>query len=103
MKKFFLASWFSLWLLFSLCNISNAWENKLTRPAITEQAASPDLAIVDDYLKTQLDLDDGLLTQLHWNFPKDIERRTRGGQADPYTKNRTVLEWIKLGSTIDAC
>jgi len=48
-----------------------AWENEFTHPAITEQAVNDNEARVDDYLKTQLGLSDGLSAQLYWDFPPD--------------------------------
>jgi hypothetical protein len=46
---------FSLWLFLGLCNISNAWENKFTHPAITKEAVNNSAAQIDNYLKTQME------------------------------------------------
>lgn len=97
MRKHF----FSLWLFLGLCNVSNAWENKLTHPAITERAVNSSEAKIDDYLKTQLGLSGGLSTQLHWDFPSDIElRMTSNNKVEP-TKTKTILDWLKAGSSIE--
>jgi len=78
-----------------------AWENRETHPAITEQAVSVNEARVDDYLKTQLGLSDGLSTQLYWDFPSDIEGRVKKGGTNPNQRTRTILEWIRTGSNIE--
>jgi hypothetical protein len=87
-----------LLLIFSTVNSSYAWENVKTHPALTEQAINA--SGTDAYVK-QLGLSSGLSTQLYWDFPLDIERRVRGGSADPDSKTRSVLNWIKLGSIIE--
>jgi hypothetical protein len=78
-----------------------AWENKLTHPAITEQAVNGIVESFDDYLKTQLGLSDGLSTQLYWDFPSDIAGRVQKGGTNPNQRNRTILEWIRTGSNIE--
>ena len=78
-----------------------AFENKLTHPAKTKEATDTDLASLDDYLKTTLDLDDGLTTQLYWNFPVDIKTRIARGKAIPDKTTRTIQEWVKVGSIIE--
>jgi hypothetical protein len=76
-----------------------AFENKRTHPAITEKAAAA--STIDGYLKTQLGLSAGLSTQLYWNFPADIEKRmTINDKVEP-TKTKTVLDWLKAGSSIE--
>jgi hypothetical protein len=101
MKRYFLIIGLFLWLFLGLCNVSNAWENKFTHPAITEQAVNSSAAQINDYLKNQLGLSDGLSTQLYWNFPSDIETRmTRNGIVDPI-RTKTILNWLRAGSAIE--
>ncbi len=60
------------------CKDLYAWGNTKTHPALTEKAVGSDnsAAKIDDYLKTQLGLDEGIETELKYDFPWSIERRT---------------------------
>ena len=80
-----------------------AYDNVLTHPALTYEALQTDnnSAKLDDYLKIQLDLKDGLNTELEWDFPADIKERIKRGKAEPENTTRTILEWLKAGSTIE--
>ena len=91
----------SVILLTCLSSSLFGWENKRTHPAITKEALSSNLAKADDYLKTQLGLSGGLLTDLYWNFPQDIKTRINRGSANSNQKTRTVLDWIRTGSIIE--
>ena len=73
--------------------------NKQTHPALTDKTVAA--SVIDDYLKTRLGLDDGVATELYWDFSRDIEERIMRGNAKPNTKTRTVSEWLKAGSTIE--
>ncbi|MDD5327951.1 MAG: hypothetical protein PHY02_09085 [Phycisphaerae bacterium] len=77
-----------------------AWGNKKTHPALTAKAVEVS-DVVDNYLKNQLDISDGLQTQLTWNFPADVKERLRRGEAEPDLVTRTLSEWIKAGSVIE--
>jgi hypothetical protein len=97
--KLFVGLSFSCLICF--CQLLYAWENKVTHPAITKKSVNSNTAIVDDYLKTQLGLSDGLSTQLYWNFPTDIKNRmTENKKVDP-NKTKTILDWLRAGSTIE--
>ncbi len=80
-----------------------AYGNILTHPALTDEAIQIDNnpAKLDDYLKIQLGLKDGLNTELEWDFPSGIKERIKRGNSEPDKTNRTVLEWLKVGSTIE--
>lgn len=83
------------------CNSLYAWENKLTHPAITEQAVNGSASGINDYLKIQLGLIDGLSTQLYWDFPSDIKERIDKGKANPEQATRSISEWLRVGSIIE--
>lgn len=101
MKKCILIIGFFSWSFLGLCKIVNAWGNKFTHPTITERAIDNSTATADEYLKTQRGLNDGLATQLYWDFPADIESRmTRNDMVDP-TKTKTIIDWLRAGSTIE--
>ncbi len=87
--------------LVCFCQLLYAFENKYTHPAITKEAVNNTTSQIDDYLKTQLGFGSGLTTELYWNFPSDIEKRIKAGDANPAEKTRTMLEWIKTGSNIE--
>lgn len=77
-----------------------AWENKKTHPALTAKAVEVN-NVADGYLKNQLGMSQGLQTQLTWNFPDDVKQRLRKGEAEPDIVTRTILGWMKAGSTIE--
>jgi hypothetical protein len=81
------------------CEDLYAWENKKTHPAITNEAI--DFSNLDNFLKNQLSLSDGLITELYWNFPPDIKERIDRGKAFPEQTTRSVSEWIRTGSIIE--
>jgi len=81
------------------CNPLYAWENKLTHPAITDEAIGT--SSIDNHLKTQLGLDNGVATDLYWDFPSDIEERIDKGKAEPGQTTRSVSEWLRVGSIIE--
>ena len=56
-----------LCVLLSFCANLYGWGNKKTRPALTDNALG--ISTADSYLKSQIGLDDGILTDLYWNFP----------------------------------
>ncbi|MFA5239603.1 MAG: hypothetical protein WC476_07860 [Phycisphaerae bacterium] len=85
----------------SLCGNLCAWENKLTHPAITEKAATNTASTLDDYLKTQMGLTNGISTQLYWDFPQDIETRIDRGDANSNQTTRNISEWLQVGSIIE--
>jgi hypothetical protein len=76
-----------------------AWENKKTHPAITNNAISA--SMVDNYLKTQIGITNGLTTQLYWNFPQKIKTRISRGDANPNQTTRIISEWLRVGSIIE--
>jgi hypothetical protein len=78
----------------------SAWENKKTHPALTQKVSDIN-NFVNNYLQTQLGLSQGLQTQLTWNFPDDVKERLRRGEAEPDLITRTLLGWMKAGSTIE--
>jgi hypothetical protein len=87
-------------LLFICKSECLAWGNKKTHPALTAKAIEVD-DVVDNYLKNQLDISQGLQTQLTWSFPSEIEKRLEKGEAEPSKTTRSALEWIKVGSIIE--
>jgi hypothetical protein len=90
---------FCLLICSSLCPILYAWENVRTHPGITQEAINT--SAVDNYLKKQMGLNDGVSFNLHWNFPADVKNRIKRGSGDEETTTRTILEWIKTGSVIE--
>jgi hypothetical protein len=76
-----------------------AFENKNTHPALTDKSVVA--SIIDDYLKTQVGLGDGINTQLSYNFPSEIQTRINRTKWDGGKTKRTLLEWIKVGSAIE--
>ena len=90
---------FFLSVFLGLCEYSYAWENKKTHPELTDKSIGA--SVIDDYLKTQLDLATGASTELYWDFPSDIKKRIEEGEAEPEKTTRSVLEWLKVGSTIE--
>ena len=103
MKKQVCIMIFFLGIFLGLCNFLYAWDNKKTHPALTYEAlqVGNNAAKIDNYLKTQLDLTDGVSTELSWDFPADIKERIEEGKAEPEKTTRTILEWLKVGSTIE--
>ncbi len=89
----------ALSIFLSVCEKLYGWGNKKTHPALTDKAISASL--IDGFLKTQLGLDDGISTELNWDFPTDIKKRIKEGEANPDKTTRTILEWTKIGSTIE--
>jgi len=82
-----------------LCERIYAWGNKKTHPAITDKTVGA--SVINDYLRTQLSLSDGVSTELYWDFPSDIKERLKAGKAKPDQTTRTILEWMMAGSNIE--
>jgi len=82
-----------------LCERIYAWGNKKTHPAITDKTVGA--SVINDYLRTQLSLSDGVSTELYWDFPSDIKERLKAGKANPDQTTRTILEWMMAGSNIE--
>jgi hypothetical protein len=76
-----------------------AFENQRTHPAITERAATE--SILDGYLKTQIGMNDGINTQLSYDFPSEIQARIDRAHWDSGRTQRPVLEWLRVGSAIE--
>jgi len=89
----------TLILVLGLFNSLYAFENRKTHPAITSKGT--EASVIDDYLKTQLGLANGISTQLYWNFPQDIKTRIDRGEADPDKTTRNIMEWLRVGSIIE--
>ena len=89
----------TLLLVLGLFNSLYAWENKKTHPSITSKAT--EASVIDDYLKTQVGLANGISTQLYWNFPQDIKTRIDRGEAEPDKTTRNIREWLRVGSIIE--
>jgi len=89
----------TLLLVLGLFTSLYAWENKKTHPAITDNGIAA--STIDDYLKTQMGLTDGISTQLYWNFPQDIKTRIDRGKAEPDKTTRNISEWLRVGSIIE--
>lgn len=77
----------------------HAFENVKTHPAITGRAVTA--STIDDYLKIQIGLNDGINAQLTYDFPSEIKKRIKKAQWLPDKKQRSVLEWLKVGSAIE--
>ncbi|MGA2092171.1 MAG: hypothetical protein ABSH16_02025, partial [Sedimentisphaerales bacterium] len=86
-------------ILLGLCHKSYAWENKKTHPAITSKGI--EASIIDDYLKTQMVMKNGVSTQLYWNFNQNIKTRIGRGDTNPNQTTRNISEWIRAGSIIE--
>lgn len=91
----------TLIIVLVLANPLYAWDNVKTHPAITTEATNSNAAQIDNYLKSQMGMADGLSTPLYWNFPSDIKVRINEGKASPSKTTRSVLEWIQVGSIIE--
>ena len=76
--------------------------NKATHPAITERAVTS--TTIDDYLKNNLGLSDGLQTELQYNTEQYnflIRKRMYRGSFQPDITKRTAYDWIRAGSVIE--
>jgi len=62
-------------------------------------------SVLDDYLRVHLGMDEGINSELQYNvemYNEYIKRRMeKGGVENPYNPSRTILKWIKAGSTIE--
>ncbi|MCG7854145.1 MAG: hypothetical protein MIO92_16640, partial [Methanosarcinaceae archaeon] len=96
MRKIHLIVIFSFGIFLGLCELAYSWGNKKTHPALTDKAISA--SVINDYLKTQLDLRDGVTAELKWDFPSHIKERLDKGTAEPDKTTRTILAWVKAGS-----
>lgn len=80
-----------------------AFGNKKTHPALTEKAVAA--SVLDDYLKTELDIDEGINAEFQYNvemYNAYIKRRMEKGKVEnPDNPSRTILKWIKAGSAIE--
>lgn len=85
MRKQILMIAFFVTVSLGLCRHVYGLGNKESHPALTKKAveASNPACVIDDYLKTQLDLVDGIETKLHWDFRADIKKRLERGKAKP--------------------
>ncbi len=76
--------------------------NQITHPAITSSAVGE--SVIDDYLKNQLGMVNGIQTQLNYQpdwYQMYIQYRLQRGGYSTGGPNRTVLEWMKSGSVIE--
>jgi hypothetical protein len=76
-----------------------AFENVKTHPAMTERAAIT--STIDNYLKNQIGLNDGINTELFYDFSFEIKSRIERAEWDGGKTTRTLLEWLKVGSAIE--
>lgn len=96
-KTFFTV--FLITISFGLCQPLYPWEKTYTHPVLSKEAVGT--SQVDNYLRNQLGLNEGLNTELKldtdiWPVPDLVERG-----MDPYMDTRTILEWIKEGSKLE--
>jgi hypothetical protein len=102
MKRWILTICF-LSVAFGFCKYVLAFGNKQTHPALTEKSIAG--SVLDNYLKTQLSMDEGVNSDLQYNveaYNAWIKRRMEiGGVEDPGNTKRTILKWIKAGSNIE--
>jgi len=102
MKRWILTICF-LSVAFGFCKYVLAFGNKQTHPALTEKSIAS--SVLDNYLKTQLSMDEGVNSDLQYNveaYNAWIKRRMEiGGVEDPSNTKRTILKWIKAGSNIE--
>ena len=96
--------WILVLMVFSVVFVLSAhnlyaFENVKTHPAMTERAVTA--STIDNYLKTQIGLNDGINTQLSYNFPLEIQIRINRAKWDGGKTTRTLLEWLKVGSAIE--
>jgi hypothetical protein len=73
-----------------------AFENQRTHPAIAERAATNTASILDDYLKTQIGLNDGITTQLSYNFPSEIQTRISRANCIWYLVGRHRIKHLSF-------
>ncbi len=76
-----------------------AFENVATHPALTETAC--DGASLDSYLRGQMGLGNGIQTRLSFSFPPEIRTRIGRAQWNAGKTQRSILEWLKVGSAIE--
>ncbi len=85
------------------CTCLYGWANKSTHPALTEKSIAD--SVLENYLRTQLGIDEGINAEFQYNiemYNEYIKRRMEKGEVDnPYNPSRTILKWIKSGSTIE--
>jgi hypothetical protein len=88
-------------IIFAFDDMVFGFGNKATHPALTGRAIGQ---AVDDYLKNQLGMSNGIQTQLKYQpdwYQMYIESRMKRGGYSAGGNNRTVLEWLKAGSVIE--
>jgi len=97
-KKTFITVFFVA-ISFGLCQPLYPFEKTYTHPALSKEAVG--ISQVDNYLRNQLGLKEGLSTELQldtalWPVPDLIERG-----MDPQLNTRSILEWVKEGSKLE--
>lgn len=97
MRRQILIITFFLTISVALCRHLYAWENIKTHPALTEKAVGSDnsAAKIDDYLKTQLGLDEGIETELEYLFLWSLKKRM--AKADPRLEGQARFGAARYG------
>ncbi len=83
--------------LFCVCNPAYSWSDVATHAAITDKAIH--LSTMDDYLKNQLGISQGLGAEFQTVFYPALEERM--ADLEPERTNRSVLDWVKTGSQLE--
>jgi hypothetical protein len=89
-------------IIFTFSDIVFGFGNESTHPALTN--ISVESSIVDDCLKDQLGMANGIQTQLKYQpewYQMYIEYRLQRGGYSAGGNDRTVVEWMKAGSVIE--
>ena len=86
-----------LLILFCLSCELYAWENRITHPALTNEAVGA--SSIDNYLKTYLGSNNGVTTELYWDFSffLHVKEPIEAGETDPSktTRKYGVLEFSR--------
>ena len=75
-----------------------AWENIHTHPSISAKCIEN--SIFDNYIQTQLGFESSN-SELMWSYPSGILRRIDEVEAEPSKTERSIREWIEVGSMIE--
>ncbi len=89
-------------VIFAFADVMLGFGNRATHPALT--GISVEGSRVDDYVKDQLHMANGIQTQLKYQpewYQMYIEYRLQRGGYSAGGNNRTVLEWLRGGSVIE--
>jgi len=83
--------------MFCLCSSAYSWSDVATHAAITEEAVQ--ISEMDDYLKNQCGIQQGLSAEFQAAFYPALEERM--AELEPQRTTRSALDWIRTGSQLE--